>query len=100
MEKNVLSAMEGVDLYGIISICLFFGFFIAMLVWAARLKTTYINSMQELTLEDASIGCPPSRASSDADRANARPCVLPGAAGATNSSPNSEPGRPLTSSNL
>ena len=44
--------MEGVGLYGIISICIFFGFFIGMLLWAARLKRNYIESMQALPLDE------------------------------------------------
>jgi cbb3-type cytochrome oxidase subunit 3 len=52
MIENTLRSLGGVGLYGIISICLFFGFFICMLFWASRLKKPYLNSMQSLPLNE------------------------------------------------
>ena len=52
MIKNVLENINGVGLYGIISVGLFFIFFVGMLVWAFRLKKNYLNSMRELPLDD------------------------------------------------
>lgn len=52
MEKEVLSNLGGVGIYGIISICLFFTFFTGMLIWAACLRKSYLNSMRELPLDD------------------------------------------------
>ena len=43
--------MSGVDIYGIISVCLFFAFFIGMLWWAFRLKKNYLDTMRDLPLE-------------------------------------------------
>jgi hypothetical protein len=51
MEEKVLSSLGGVGIYGIISICLFFAFFIGMLIWAACLKRPYLHSMRELPLD-------------------------------------------------
>lgn len=54
MIKNVLTHIQGVELYGVLSVCLFFAFFIGMLVWAFRLKKPYLNSMRGLPLDDES----------------------------------------------
>ena len=53
MIENVLSRMGGVDVYGIISVCLFFAVFIGVLVWMIGLKKSYLQEMGELPLEDA-----------------------------------------------
>jgi hypothetical protein len=55
MIKNVLEHIGGVGLYGIISISLFFAFFLGMLVWALCLKKNYLNSMRELPLDGGEI---------------------------------------------
>lgn len=52
MIENTLRSLGGVGLYGIISVCLFFSFFTGMLLWAARLKKPYLNSMQSLPLNE------------------------------------------------
>ena len=51
MIEHVLHHLNGIEVFGIISVCLFFAFFTAMLLWASRLKKTYLNSMQELPLD-------------------------------------------------
>jgi cytochrome c oxidase cbb3-type subunit IV len=52
MIKDVLTKIGGVGVYGVISICLFFTFFVAASIWALRLKKSYVNSMRELPLND------------------------------------------------
>ena len=52
MIQNVLSGLGGVGVYGIISISIFFAFFVGMLIWAVCLKKPYLNSMGALPLED------------------------------------------------
>ena len=51
MIKNVIEHLSTVDTYGVISIVLFFTFFIGMLLWAFRLKKGYLNSMSALPLD-------------------------------------------------
>jgi len=51
MIENVLHDLGGVGIFGIVSICLFFTFFSGMLVWAARLKKSYLNTMGGLPLD-------------------------------------------------
>lgn len=50
MIKNILCSMDGISLYGVISICIFFGFFTGMLLWAFALKKSYLNHMGGLPL--------------------------------------------------
>lgn len=54
MIRNVLSHIGGIEIYGILSILLFFAVFTGMLVWACRLKRSHLESMGELPLRDAS----------------------------------------------
>jgi cbb3-type cytochrome oxidase subunit 3 len=52
MIQNVLTKIGGISHYGVISICLFFVCFLGALVWACRLKRSYLDSMRELPLDD------------------------------------------------
>jgi hypothetical protein len=52
MYKEVLENIQGIGLYGIISICLFFVFFTGVLLWSCALKKNYLNTMGNLPLED------------------------------------------------
>ena len=54
MLENVMNKMGGIAAFGIISICIFFAFFAGMLIWAARLKKPYLNSMRGLPFEGES----------------------------------------------
>ena len=51
MIRNVLEQIGGVGVYGIISLTLFFAFFIGMLVWVLRMRKPYINDMSALPLQ-------------------------------------------------
>jgi|WetSurMetagenome_2_1015567.scaffolds.fasta_scaffold897905_2 cytochrome c oxidase cbb3-type subunit IV len=53
MIQNVLSRIGGVGIYGVISICLFFAFFVGVLLWTIGLKKSYLNKMRELPLDGA-----------------------------------------------
>lgn len=50
---NVLRHIGGIENYGILSIGLFFACFLGLLVWAARLKKPYLDSMAARPLDDA-----------------------------------------------
>lgn len=56
MIRNVLSHIGGVEVYGIISILLFFAFFAGMLVWAFGLKSSHLQAMSRLPLRDGEPG--------------------------------------------
>ena len=51
MYKEVLESIQGIGLYGVVSICIFFGFFSLMLIWAFALKKNYLNTMGNLPLD-------------------------------------------------
>ena len=53
MIKNVLTHIGGVEVYGVISICLFFAVFSVAVVLALRMKKSVANRLGALPLEDA-----------------------------------------------
>ena len=52
MIQNALSGIGGVGIFGVVSICIFFGVFIGVTIWMLTLKKPYLKSMRELPLED------------------------------------------------
>jgi hypothetical protein len=55
MFENIISKMDGISIYGVISICIFFGFFTVMILWAAARKKNYLNQMGALPLDSGEI---------------------------------------------
>jgi hypothetical protein len=51
MIKNVLCHIDGIGLYGVLSICIFFGFFTGMLIWAFLQKKNHLTKMGALPLD-------------------------------------------------
>jgi cytochrome c oxidase cbb3-type subunit IV len=51
MEKEILQRIDGIGVYGVVSICIFFGFFTGMIVWAFAQKKNYLNKMSALPLD-------------------------------------------------
>lgn len=51
MIQNVIRHMGGIENYGLISLFLFFGCFLGMLVWALLLKKPFLRDMSRLPLE-------------------------------------------------
>lgn len=58
MMQDVLRNSGGISLYGVISVCLFFLLFAGTLLWALRLKQSYLDSMRALPLEDENAASP------------------------------------------
>jgi hypothetical protein len=58
MIRNVLTDINGIGLYGIISICMFFVVFAGMLVWAFLQKKKILDRQSLLPLEDGTNGGP------------------------------------------
>lgn len=54
MIRNVLTHIGGIEVYGIISVVLFFVLFSATLIWAFRLKKSHLETMGSLPLSDSS----------------------------------------------
>lgn len=65
MIRNVLSHIGGVEVYGILSILLFFAFFTGMLVWAFRLKAGHLDAMGQLPLHDGNPAAEPGSATAN-----------------------------------
>lgn len=55
MEQKILSGIEGISIYGIVSICIFFSFFTGMLLWAFLQKKNYLNKMSALPLDGGEV---------------------------------------------
>ena len=55
MFQNILCDIDGIGIYGVISICIFFAFFTGVLVWTGTLKKHYLKSMGDLPLDDGSL---------------------------------------------
>ena len=53
MIKNVLSSIGGVEVYGVMSICLFFTVFTVAVVLALRMKKSVAQQRGALPLNDA-----------------------------------------------
>ncbi len=53
MIRNVLEHIGGISAYGVISICLFFIVFLAVVIRALCLKKSHVDSMSALPLDDA-----------------------------------------------
>ena len=51
MIQNALKGIDGVGLYGVVSIAIFFSFFTGMLVWAFMKKKNYLDKMSGLPLD-------------------------------------------------
>jgi len=47
--------MNGVGIYGVISICIFVAFFTGMLLWAGTKKKGYLDRMGSLPLDSGEI---------------------------------------------
>jgi len=55
MIQNILRHLGGIENYGIISLCLFFGVFIGALAWSLFQKRTFCDKMSALPLQDEGI---------------------------------------------
>jgi hypothetical protein len=51
MEQKVICGINGVGLYGIISILIFVTFFAGTLFWVSGLKKNYLKHMEDLPLD-------------------------------------------------
>jgi cytochrome c oxidase cbb3-type subunit IV len=54
MKKDILSSIENIEIYPIISLLIFVIFFVGMFIWVIRVDKKYIDHMKEMPLEDES----------------------------------------------
>ena len=52
MEKEVMRAMEGIEIYPVISLVIFFAFFIAVIIYVIKADKNLMNKMSCLPLEN------------------------------------------------
>lgn len=52
MYKNVLSSIPGIELYPIIALILFFGFFAALIFWFFNADTTRLDRLSARIFDD------------------------------------------------
>lgn len=52
MFSNNLSSIEGISVYPIIALIIFFAFFTGVIIWVSRMKKNYVNKMGNLPLEN------------------------------------------------
>jgi ATP/ADP translocase len=52
MYKKVLAAIEGIDIYPVITLIIFFTFFVLWLVYVMKLKKSYLDRMSDMPLSD------------------------------------------------
>ena len=51
MIKNALQAIEGVEVWPLISLSIFFIFFIVLIIWVIKVDRKYIKKMEQLPLD-------------------------------------------------
>jgi hypothetical protein len=52
MYKNVLQTIENIEIWPIISLIIFFIFFLGVLIYIIRVDKNYIKRMKEMPLDD------------------------------------------------
>lgn len=52
MISNYLSTIDGVSIFPVIALMLFFSLFVCLLIWTIRIDKSYINEMQNLPLDN------------------------------------------------
>lgn len=52
MKKDILSSIENIEIYPIISLLIFVIFFVGMFIWVIRVDKNYIDHMKEMPFDD------------------------------------------------
>ncbi len=50
--KNYMDSIEGIEIYPIISLLIFFSFFVALFYWVFTAKKEYIRQMRNIPFEN------------------------------------------------
>lgn len=53
MYKNVLTGIPGIEVYPIVALLIFFGFFLGLIVWFIRVDRTRMDEVAQQPLHDA-----------------------------------------------
>ena len=49
---NYLTSIAGIDIFPLISLIIFFGFFTALIIYAVKVKKTTIQDLERIPLDD------------------------------------------------
>jgi hypothetical protein len=52
MISQYLQSLEGVEILGVVSLCLSLAIFLGIVVWAVKADRAYVRMMKQLPLED------------------------------------------------
>jgi cytochrome c oxidase cbb3-type subunit IV len=52
MKKEILSSIENIEIYPIISLLIFVIFFVGMFIWVITVDKKYVDHMKEMPLND------------------------------------------------
>ena len=52
MIRDFLQTIDGVSVYPLFSLIVFFIFFVALLIWAVKVDKGYLTKMEEMPLEN------------------------------------------------
>lgn len=52
MKKDILSSIENIEIYPIISLLIFVIFFVGMFIWVITVDKKYVDHMKEMPLND------------------------------------------------
>lgn len=52
MKKDILSSIENIEIYPIISLLIFVLFFVGMFIWVIRVDKSYVQEMKAMPLGD------------------------------------------------
>jgi hypothetical protein len=55
MYKNVLEHIDGIEIFPLISLVVFFVFFLAITIWALKADKAYLKKMSNLPFESSSM---------------------------------------------
>ncbi len=50
--KHTMDTISGIEIFPIISLLIFFSFFVGMLLWVRKSSESYINHVKNLPFED------------------------------------------------
>lgn len=54
MRRNVLETIQGIEIFPLISLVIFFGFFTLMLYWVFFLDKSYVDDAEHMPLDEES----------------------------------------------
>jgi cbb3-type cytochrome oxidase subunit 3 len=52
MKKEILSSIENIEIYPIISLLIFVIFFVGMFIWVIKVDKKYVDHMKEMPFND------------------------------------------------